>query len=184
MGFSNDKKKARIAEKLVLQVLNNINSDYNFEDVAEQQEYYYKGDIRTFDKDWQMEICIDVKDDSCIANTCNFLAEHRVKYPKKGWQTGFMQHAEYDYVAYLSQQRQTIYMLDFAAWQKWYKTKYVKHIPINHYDEYGNWEQTTDGYLMPIYMAQELGIIVATIKYDNNYNAIEITCINRMHFRG
>ena len=176
MGFTTDRKKARKAELLVLNVFNSIKCDYVFEDVADQEEYYYKGDIITFDNDWDQEICIDVKDDSCIDRTCNFLAEHRVKYPKSGWQTGFMQHAEYDYVAYLSQQRQTIYMLDFAAWQKYYKTNYKKRLMIPHYNDYGYWEQTTDGYLMPIYMAKELGIIVATIKYDNNYNAIEINC--------
>lgn len=177
-NFYEDLEAARKAEKLVLDIFRNSGTeDYKFNDVSADPEYYHRGDIEVWDECWQYNIYVDVKDDGCVANTGNILAEHRVWYSNSGWKKGFMQNSSYDYVAYLSQQDHKIYILHFDLWRKYYKTQYKKHINIPHYKN-GRNIQTTDAYLMPLYKARELGIIVAEIDYKRddkgNYVPVDI----------
>lgn len=174
-NFYEDLSKAKKGEAIVLNVLINASNsdDYKYNDVSKEREYFHKGDIECYDANWLCNYYIDVKDDSCVSRTGNILAEHRVWYKNGGWQKGFMQSASYDYVAYLSQPDNTIYMLDFEAWKKNYKSTFKKHLYIPH-----EGEQTTDGYLMALKDARKLGIVIAEIKYDydeeKGYYPVEI----------
>lgn len=168
--FLRDLQKAQTGENIVCDVLSKLlgEDDYTINNVALDEQFYYKGDIAVTDS-WGDTVYIDVKDDSCICNTGNILAEHRVWIRGKGWVDGFMQKAQYDYVAYLSQPDKKIYILDFALWKKYYKTVFVRHLFIDH-----NGEQTTDGFLMRLDSARDLGIVVMEIGYDEEYMAVEV----------
>lgn len=162
-GFYNDRQKAKNGEHIVLEVLRNATKDYEFDDVSDDAAYFHKGDIVIHDSIWSCDYYIDVKDDGCISSTGNLLAEHRVWYKDSGWKEGFMQNSDYDYVAYLSQPDKKIYILDFPLWKKYYKKYFKKHIFIPH-----EGEQTTDGFLMPLWQARELGVVIAEINYYYN----------------
>lgn len=168
--FLSDLKKAQVGENIVCNVLSQLlgEDDYTISNVALDKQLYDKGDISVTDS-WGDTVYIDVKDDSCICDTGNILAEHRVWFKGKGWLDGFMQKAQYNYVAYLSRADQKIYMLDFSLWKKYYKKVFKRHLYIDH-----NGEQTTDGYLMSLNKARELGIVIAEIIYDQNYCAVEV----------
>lgn len=109
--FLRDLQKAQTGENIVCDVLSKLlgEDDYTINNVALDEQFYYKGDIAVTDS-WGDTVYIDVKDDGCICNTGNILAEHRVWIRGKGWVDGFMQKAQYDYVAYLSQPDMKIYI--------------------------------------------------------------------------
>jgi hypothetical protein len=132
-GFYEDLKKAKKGEQIVLEVLRNANTEYDFDDVSNDKEYWHRGDIECWDDTWLCSYYIDVKDDGCVSSTGNILAEHRVWYKGSGWKEGFMQSATYDYVAYLSQPDNKIYLLDFEAWKKQYKKVFCKDNILNLY---------------------------------------------------
>ena len=164
-GFYDDLAKAKRAEQITLEVLETATLDYDFTDVSTEEEYYHKGDIEVYDLDWDCHYYIDVKDDGVIYKTGNFLAEDQIYYKESGeLRDGFMRNSTYDYVAYVSQPEQKIYMLDFTAWQKYYKQGFFKRIPHE--------DQNTHGYLMPKWKAREYGILLAEIDYrktDSGY---------------
>lgn len=164
-GFYEDLAHAKKAEGIVLDILRNCTDEYDFVDVSNDEYYWHKGDIIIDDN-----IFLDVKDDGVIHRTGNLLAEHRVKYGST-WAEGFMQNAEYDFVGYLSQPDNILYILDFNLWKKYYLKRSQKHIFIPHVG------QTTDAYLMSLKRAKELGIVLFTIKYaeeDGHYMPVEI----------
>ena len=51
-----DVKANRPAEEITLQVLNNLNNGYYFEDVAEDEQYFCKGDIKMIKEGKKTEI--------------------------------------------------------------------------------------------------------------------------------
>lgn len=167
-NFSEDVKIAHKDEQFVTNLLQLNTLDYSFNWVGQEQNHYYDGDIQISDgtNTWYA----DVKTDDTCYRTHNILAEHRVKFRKNGWQDGFMQKCNYNFVFYLSKAESKIYIIDFAAWKQQYKKQYKKHILIPHDDIYGNWLQTTDAYLMGIDKAKELDIILATLSYDDDYS--------------
>lgn len=173
-NFYKDLAAAKKAEKLVLEVLRNVGSeDYKFTDVSDDPEYYHRGDIEIWDNVWGYNLYMDVKDDGCVSNTGNILAEHRVWYSDSGWQKGFMQNSTYDYIAYVSQPDKKIYILNFNLWRKHYTTTFKRHINIPHYKN-GRKTQITDAYLMSLKTARALGIMVAEIDYKKDSNGEHI----------
>ena len=166
--FYEDLANAKKAEGIVLDILRNCSDEYSFVNVSDDKYYWHKGDIVI--NDGLDDYYLDVKDDGCIYRTKNILAEHRVKYGST-WCDGFMQNSQYDYVGYLSQPDNMLYILDFALWKKYYLSKSQKHLYIPHSD------QTTDAYLMSLKRAKELGIVLFTIEYkedDGHYVPVEI----------
>ncbi|MBQ8413501.1 MAG: hypothetical protein IJX12_07865 [Lachnospiraceae bacterium] len=173
-NFYEDLAAAKKAEAIVLEVLRNTGTkDYEFDDVSDDPEFFHRGDIEVWDDTWGYHLYVDVKDDGCVSSTGNILAEHRVWYADSGYQKGFMQNSSYDYVAYVSQPDNKIYMLDFNLWRKYYKTNFKRHIEIPHY-KYGRKTQATDAYLMPLKTAKELCIMVAEIDYKKESNGKHI----------
>lgn len=79
-NFYEDREAARGAEVLTWQCLAQLSDKYVFNLVADDPEYYYKGDIIALDKETGKAIYIEVKNDSRIAQTRNVLCEEKVWY--------------------------------------------------------------------------------------------------------
>ena len=83
--FLLDLNEAHIAENLVREVLASLTNEYVFESVADNREYYHKGDIKATSANGE-EILIEVKDDSRIGDTGNILCEESVYYYSSGYE--------------------------------------------------------------------------------------------------
>ena len=83
--FLKDLLKAHKAEELVREALASLTDVYKFEVVADNKEYYHKGDIKATDADGN-EIMIEVKDDSRIGETGNILCEESVYYYESNYE--------------------------------------------------------------------------------------------------
>ena len=82
-NFYQDLAKARGAERLVRETFAALTNDYTFEDVSNEREYFYRGDIKAIAADGR-EIFIEVKDDSRIQETHNVLCETAIYYYERG----------------------------------------------------------------------------------------------------
>ena len=164
-NFKRDLAKARKAEHLVYEVLNSATIDYSFAEVGDQEEYFYKGDIMAID--FNNNVCfIDVKDDSRIAETNNVLCEAKVySYKQNEYLKGNMQ-SDYDYIAVVAQQINTIYIIDFSVLKKNYKQG--KHYVKDHYDDNGELAQKTIGTLCSLNQIKHWGGLLYTIKYKED----------------
>ena len=162
--YMKDVNANRPAELITTEVLNNLNNGFTFEWVADDEKYYLKGDIKMV-KDGKKTKCIDVKNDQKIASTGNFAVEAGgwskiYNCPKKGWID-----SNYDYVAVISQEIHTIWILSFKKLREVYNkidlTNGCKVIS-------DFWDCTKYNYLIPIHKAIELGAVMAKIKYEYN----------------
>lgn len=160
--YMEDVNANRPAELIVLEVLNNLNNGYTYEDVAKIEKYYCKGDI-LMKKDGKKTKKIDVKNDGEVADTGNFSVESGgyskiYGYRKKGWID-----SQYDYVAVISQQAKTIWILSFKRLKEVYKdTALTEGILVT--SEF--WDNVKYNYLVPVYKAIELGVVLAKITYE------------------
>ena len=127
MSFNEDLRNAKQAETLVREVLQSLTTDYTFEDVADNPEYYYKGDILAIDKNTGARTFIEVKDDSRIADTRNVLCEEKVWFDGGGMKPGNMQ-SDYDVYCVVSQSERRIYVMDFSVLKRNYKQGRYKEI--------------------------------------------------------
>ena len=161
--YMEDVNAHKPAEKIVTQVLNNLNNGYHFEDVADNEKYFNKGDIKMI-KDGKRTRCIDVKDDDKIANTGNFFVESDgwskiYNCPKKGWIS-----SKYDYVAVISQSEQIIWILSFKRLKEIYNKTDLTGGERKKAGEF--WDNIKYGYTIPIEKAIELDCVLAKITYD------------------
>ena len=156
-NFFKDLEKAKIGEAIVLNVLQHATDDYEFTDVSDKRECYYKGDIEVYDKWWNAHYFIDVKMDGCIGRTGNILCEEKVYFYDSGYRSGNML-SSYDYLAIISVDTQNIYIIDF--------NKLKKHYRIGKRYSKDHGEQITYGYLFSLDKAWKLGMIEAVIKYE------------------
>jgi hypothetical protein len=160
--YLQDVDSHKLAEQIVLEVLKSLNKGYVFEDVADDEKYYSKGDIKMM-RDGVRTRCIDVKDDQEIHETGNFAVEAGgyskiYGYPKKGWID-----SNYDYVAVISREAQTIWVLSFKKLKKLYnKTDVTGGRKVT--SEF--WDNVKYNYLIPIHNAIKLGIVLAKIEYE------------------
>ena len=146
---------------MALIILQSATNEWVFTDVADKEEYWHKGDILAYNAESGKEIFIDVKDDKTIEKTNNFLAEHKVSYKSSGTTIdGFMQSAEYDYIAYMSRNDRKMYIIDFAWWRALYKGGIYKIIPHK--------EQITYCYLNSLKFMKQYGVIIAEIDFHCN----------------
>ena len=163
--YMEDVNAHKPAEKIVTQVLNNLNNGYHFEWVADDERYFNKGDIKMTKENTKTR-CIDVKDDHEIGGkhgTGNFYVESNgwsKKYnrPKKGWI-----NSKYDYVAVISQEDKTIWILSFRRLKEVYnKTELTGGREVTS----DFWDNIKYGYTIPIEKAIELDCVLAKITYD------------------
>ena len=160
--YMEDVNANRPAELIVLEVLNNLNNGYTYEDVAKIEKYYCKGDI-LMKKDGKKTKKIDAKNDGEVADTGNFAVEAGgyskiYGYRKKGWID-----SQYDYVAVVSQQAKTIWILSFKRLKEVYKDTALTEGRLVT-SEF--WDNVKYNYLIPVYKAIELGVVLAKITYE------------------
>ena len=155
-NFFEDLNKARVAEGIVKDTFTALTDKYTFENVANDRQYFYKGDIKAIAADGR-EIFIEVKDDSRIADTHNVLCEYEVYYKESGYFGKGNMKSDYDIYCVVSQTEQKIYVIDFPTLQQNYTKGY--HKIIYHYD------QDTYCYLLPLAVIKQLGGLIAAIDY-------------------
>lgn len=160
--YMEDVNANRPAELIVLEVLNNLNNGYTYVDVAQIEQYYCKGDI-LMKKDGKKTKKIDAKNDGEVADTGNFAVEAGgyskiYGYRKKGWID-----SQYDYVAVISQQAKTIWILSFKRLKEIYKDTALTEGRLVT-SEF--WDNIKYNYLIPVYKAIELGVVLAKITYE------------------
>lgn len=155
-NFFDDLNKARAAENIVKDTFAALSSNYTFENVANQREYFYRGDIKATAADGR-EIFIEVKDDSRIADTGNVLCEYAVYYKEGGYFGKGNMESNYDIYCVVSQSERKIYVIDFDVLQANYKRG--NHKIIYHFD------QDTYCYLLPIGTIKKLGGLIDVISY-------------------
>ena len=160
--YMEDVNANRPAELIVLEVLNNLNNGYTYEDVAQKEQYYCKGDI-LMKKNGKKTKKIDAKNDGEVADTGNFAVEAGgyskiYGYRKKGWID-----SQYDYVAVISQQAKTIWILSFKRLKEVYKDTALTEGRLVT-SEF--WDNVKYNYLIPVYKAIELGVVLAKITYE------------------
>lgn len=155
-NFFIDLNEARAAERIVKDTFASLASGYTFENVANQREYFYRGDIKATAADGR-EIFIEVKDDSRIADTGNVLCEYEVYYKENGCFGKGNMKSNYDIYCVVSQSERKIYVIDFAI----LKANYTKgtHKIIYHFD------QDTYCYLLPIGTIKKLGGLIDIVSY-------------------
>lgn len=162
--FKRDLLKSKKSEKIALDVLAflgdlDTTGDYAIENVADIEEYWHLGDLLITDRDG-LEVFVDVKDDSRIADTRNILCEDKVYYRNtKKKADGFM-YSGYNYLAVVSQPEKKIYIIDFAKLQKEYKKG--RFIILNY-----TW-QYSEIFLYPLDTAIKKGMIMAEIEYEGD----------------
>ena len=160
--YMDDVNANRPAELIVIEVLNNLNNGYTYVDVAQIEQYYCRGDI-LMKKDGKKTKKIDAKNDGEVAETGNFAVEAGgyskiYGYRKKGWID-----SQYDYVAVISQQAKTIWILSFKRLKEIYKDTALTggRLVTSEF-----WDNIKYNYLIPVYKAIELGVVLAKITYE------------------
>ena len=160
--YMEDVNANRPAELIALEVLNNLNNGYTYVDVSQIKQYYCKGDI-LMKKDGKKTKKIDAKNDGEVADTGNFAVEAGgyskiYGYRKKGWID-----SQYDYVAVVSQQAKTIWILSFKRLKEIYKDTALTggRLVTSEF-----WDNVKYNYLVPVYKAIELGVVLAKITYE------------------
>ena len=163
VNFKKDLEAAQEGERRVEMYLRCLSNKYNFVNVGENPAYYNKGDILAIDKETGRQVCIEVKQDSRIAETRNVLLEDEVDYFGRGLKKGNL-HSDYEIYAIVSPQKQKILILDFKILKKYYRNGTYKIIPHE--------DQVTFCYLLPLDMIERLGGVIAVIDYNKS---IEVT---------
>lgn len=125
--FWGDLARGRVAEHKVLDTLSSLGTEYKFEFVGDQREYFHKGDIKAIAPDGR-EIFIDVKNDSRIHETRNVLCEEENYFKDTNTYDKGNMYSSYDVLAVVSQREQKIYFIDFHTLQKNYKKGEYKMI--------------------------------------------------------
>ena len=160
--YDADVEAHRGAEAIVVEVLNNLDNGYHFEDVAQDERYYNKGDIKMI-KEGVKTKCLDVKDDGEIAKTGNFAVEaggysKLTGAKRKGWID-----SQYDYVAVISQKDRTIWILSFRRLKEIYDNIELtggRKVTSNF------WDNVKYNYLIPVRRAIQLDAVLAKIEYE------------------
>lgn len=155
--FWSDLSKAKYSEQLVREVLSSLTDEYEFQDVSNQREYFYKGDIRAVSKTNGSFFMLEVKDDSRIAETRNVLCEEEVYYKESNYFGKGNMQSDYDIYCVVSQAEQKIYIIDFSILKKIYKQgefKIIKHFA-----------QDTYCYLLPLGVIKKNGGLIKVIEY-------------------
>lgn len=155
-NFWSDLAQARKAEDLVREVFANLTDKYTFVDVANQREYFKKGDIKAVAADGR-EVFIEVKKDSRIADTHNLLCEEENYFHSTGeWIKGNF-YSDYQIYCVVSEAERKIYVMDFSILKQHYKSGQWKQIR--------HWEQTCYCYLCPLGNVRAWGAMIAEVDY-------------------
>lgn len=156
--FEKDKREARVAELIALNTLTSLTDRYTFVDVANDREYYYKGDIIATSREINVDLLIEVKNDSRIADTGRVLCEEKVYYKDRGYLDKGNMHCKSDVYAVVSQSERIIYIFDFHKLKEIYKS-YGEYKELDHSD------QITYCYLVDLCWCRSKGALLRKVKY-------------------
>ena len=154
--FQKDLEAAKGAEKLVLELLQSRNPRYIFEDVSDDCSCYHRGDIRAT-TDYGIELYIEVKDDSRIADTRRVLCEEEVYVYDSGYCMSGNMHNKTDFYFVVSKSEKIVYIFDFKKLQEIYKSGEYK--VIRHAD------QESVCYLVDLWKCKRAGALIYKLKY-------------------
>lgn len=155
--FLLDLARGHKAEDKVREVLASLTDEYTFIDVADDREYFHKGDIKAVGADGKV-IMIEVKDDSRIGDTGNILCEESVYYYETNTEHKGNFYSDYEIYCVLNQPTQTMYIFDFKKLKEIYKQ-------AGNYTVLRHAIQESEVYLLPIGSAKKAGALLHTIKY-------------------
>lgn len=153
--FKEDLAAAKAAEQITKTAI--AAAGYKVFDVADQPEYYHKGDLQIELPSGELRY-VEVKDDSRIADTQNILCEEEVFFKENGRLVLGNMHSDYDIYAVVSQSERKIYFFDFSILKQIYK-KYGTYKTIQHPEQYSNC------YLLELCRANQFGALIAKINY-------------------
>jgi hypothetical protein len=183
MSLKSEREKNRIAEIILLKVLETVFDDiYGVYDVADNPEHYHDGDVRLVSKDGN-EYFLDAKNDGCIHKTNNvFLETHKRFFSKLSEvREGFI-HSNYDYLAVVDRESKCIYILDFKKLKKLHEENYYRRINTTLSDCYAY------GVVVPLHECRDKGALICKIDYEvegnqkdekkRNYYAIDVEYFN------
>lgn len=156
-NFQQDLENAKEAEQITLEALSALYTNYAFEDVSNQRQYFYKGDIKATDKKTGQEFYFEVKDDGRIADTRNVLCEEEVYYRGCDYYGKGNMSSDYQFYCIVSKKEKKIYILDFKILKENYKCGEYKVIP--------HAQQITYCYLLPLGRVRKLGGLLKEIQY-------------------
>lgn len=111
---------AKEAERIVLDTLFSYAPNYRFEDVSNDPDCYYKGDIKAISPEGQ-EFFIEVKDDSRIGETGNILCEEEVYYKASGYSGSGNMNGKSDIYVVVSKSERRMYVIDFKVLKQIYR---------------------------------------------------------------
>lgn len=152
-NFEKDRLAAKEAEQIVLNFLSSGLPQYKFKDVSESRGYLLRGDIVAYLDN--MQLFIEVKDDSCIATTRNILVEDAVYYHSSGNLQKYQSTA--DIYAVVSKSERKIYFFNHYKLKK--IAKYAPSRTIAHE------EQTTYCNLVHLTDAKRIGALIGAAAY-------------------
>ena len=163
-------KKNRVAEVILLQVLQSIVDDkYFIEDVADNEECYHLGDVKVTDRDGNIAY-YDAKNDGVIHKTGRVFCEsHKYFFNTMKKHTGFMEDGNYDYLSVVDRVDKKIYILDFKILKSIYKD--YKEVQTTLKDCYSY------GTVIPLDECRREKALVYTINYDGDdscYYALDV----------
>ena len=171
-SFKKELKKNRIAEVILLQVLESIYDDNALiEDVADNPDCYHLGDVMVTNRVGNTYY-FDAKNDGCIHKTGNVFCESHKHFLRnmKTRHSGFMEDGNYDYLSIVDRVSKCIYILDFKVLKKIYKNYRKVQTVLEDAYCYGN--------VISLEECKKKGALLHTINYEEengSYYAINMT---------
>lgn len=156
--FKRDLAEAKKAEEIALVTISALTDRYTLEDVSNQREFYYKGDIKAISKEVGVEFYIEVKDDSRIADTGRVLCEEEVYIKDTDRYIKGNMYCNTDIYCIVSQKERKIYILNFQKLKEIYKE-------FGEYKEIPHKEQITYCYLLDLCWCSKYGALMHKINY-------------------
>lgn len=156
VDFWIDLNNARSAEQIVKDTFSTLTEEYSFYNVANEREYFHKGDIKAVGADGS-EHFIEVKNDGRIADTQNLLCEESNYFFDTGATAKGNFYSDYEIYTVVSQAEQKIYVMDFKKLQAHYKS--------GRYKEVYHPEQISCFYLCPLDDVRAWGAMIAEVNY-------------------
>lgn len=170
-NFKEELKKNRVAEIILMQVLESIYDDAALvEDVADNENCFYLGDVRVTDKIGN-SFYFDAKNDGVIHKTGNVFCEDYKFFLRKMNErhNGFMS-SNYDYLSIVDRVSKKIYILDFKVLKKIYKN--YRRVQTTLCDA------QCHGTVIPLEECKKKGALLHVINYEEesgSYYALNMT---------
>ena len=156
-NFYRDLEEGKEAEQIALQVLSNLYSSWQLEDVSDIKECRYLGDIKATHLPTGKVQYIEVKNDKVIGNTKNILCEEENYIKETNSYIKGNMSGKGDIYAIVSQPERKIYILDYKVLREIYKKGEFKVIPHT--------QQITYCYLLELCRAKQWGALIDIVNY-------------------